>query len=409
MTQIVVNSNAYSDDGSSSRDMRSGGFRQWLLPMLGDVMLQTSSDAASAEDAKAATEEIKDQAELAASQAAESALAASQALSTVLETGSGWSPVFHIAVDSDRYVLQIVDWTGGLQAKPVTGYLSDSGLVANIEDGLNIRGAVHYSDLLGNPTLGTAAALNVPTQAGAVATPEEVVRGDDPRLIDANSRGSLVISSSQQISKNMFGSARFLCLEMVGGGESGSARVAEGSLSGAYGATSGGRGAPLLTRIVSIAELPDLIDVVIGSGGAPSSASRNATGSSGATAESTKNIGGDSVFAASLVAPGGGKDIVDVPTGPGNMLRNPPHGAGTTNNNGLAGPTYDSAFFGTGAAAKTNAGAGVYENTLTGNAGPVPGSGGGSCLNFVPSGNAGKTATAISGAGAPGQVTLKWW
>lgn len=219
--------------------------------------------------------------------------------------------------------------------------------------------------------------------------------------------GSLTITSSQQIPKSLFGPAKFAYLEMVGGGESGVAKVSEGTLSGSYGAATGGRGAPLLTRLLSIDELPDLIDVVIGSGGTSSSTSRNTIGSNGVVS-TPQNIGGDSVFA-SLVAPGGGKVFLDVPTGAGNTIRNPPIGAGTLSGSGLPDTTYVSAFFGTGAAAKTNASANIYQESLTGNAGPVPGAGGGGCLNFVPPGNAGKVATAISGPGAAGRVTLKWW
>ena len=30
MSSVVLNGNAYSDDGSQSRDMRNGGYRNWL-------------------------------------------------------------------------------------------------------------------------------------------------------------------------------------------------------------------------------------------------------------------------------------------------------------------------------------------------------------------------------------------
>lgn len=175
MTQVVLNGNAYSDDGSSSRDMRSGGFRQWLLLMLGDAMIEAGQAANGAsDDAEAAG--VSEQA------AAQSARAAEQALQQVLNTGSGWSPVLQIAVDGTRYVLQVLDWTGGLGPKPAVGYLAATGVVPEIADGLNIRGAVAYSDLTGKPTLGTAAALDVPAAAGEAASAAQVVRGDDPRL-----------------------------------------------------------------------------------------------------------------------------------------------------------------------------------------------------------------------------------
>lgn len=53
----------------------------------------------------------------------------------------GWSPVFGIAVDSDRRVVQLVDWVGGEGTKPSSGqYIGASGLVTDIEDAVNIRG-----------------------------------------------------------------------------------------------------------------------------------------------------------------------------------------------------------------------------------------------------------------------------
>lgn len=39
MTQVLVNGNLYSDDGSTSKDMQHGGHRQHLLPMISDLMI----------------------------------------------------------------------------------------------------------------------------------------------------------------------------------------------------------------------------------------------------------------------------------------------------------------------------------------------------------------------------------
>lgn len=50
---------------------------------------------------------------------------------------------------------------------------------------------VSYLDLANRPTLGTAAALNVPANAGAAAAAGEVVRGDDSRLSGLASVGNL--------------------------------------------------------------------------------------------------------------------------------------------------------------------------------------------------------------------------
>ena len=51
MSNIVINGNAYSDDGSASRDMRGGGHESWLLPMLADTMTEVAAAAGSASDA----------------------------------------------------------------------------------------------------------------------------------------------------------------------------------------------------------------------------------------------------------------------------------------------------------------------------------------------------------------------
>lgn len=58
MTTVTANGHTYSDDGSTSRDMNEGGFRDYLLPMLGDVMVASNAvlvgAAASASTAQTA-------------------------------------------------------------------------------------------------------------------------------------------------------------------------------------------------------------------------------------------------------------------------------------------------------------------------------------------------------------------
>lgn len=62
--------------------------------------------------------------------------------------------------DGERLVQQVIDWTGGTGAKPaVNGYVGASGIVANISDAVDIRGA-------------TGSAVNAPfynTEAEAIA------------------------------------------------------------------------------------------------------------------------------------------------------------------------------------------------------------------------------------------------
>lgn len=71
MTQVTVNGNKYSDDGSTPRDMNNGGFRQQLLPMISDTMIDTSGKVAAAAH----------QAELAQAAADAAAVSASTAVS----------------------------------------------------------------------------------------------------------------------------------------------------------------------------------------------------------------------------------------------------------------------------------------------------------------------------------------
>lgn len=51
MTQITINGNTYSDDGSSPKDMQAYGYLTHLLPMIGDVAIVGGEVAANAEQA----------------------------------------------------------------------------------------------------------------------------------------------------------------------------------------------------------------------------------------------------------------------------------------------------------------------------------------------------------------------
>lgn len=53
----------------------------------------------------------------------------------------GWSPALAVIADDQRRVLQVIDWVGGAGSKPATGdYVGLTGLVAAIEDAIDIRG-----------------------------------------------------------------------------------------------------------------------------------------------------------------------------------------------------------------------------------------------------------------------------
>ena len=66
-------------------------------------------------------------------------------------SGSGWSPLLRlIAHDNNtKAALQVHDWIGGSGTKPATGYIGATGFVTNIEDSVNVRGAVGATGLTG--------------------------------------------------------------------------------------------------------------------------------------------------------------------------------------------------------------------------------------------------------------------
>ena len=67
---------------------------------------------------------------------------------------NAWSPELAVVTSGSRRVLQVVDWFGGQGTKPATGqYIGSSGLVTNINNAVNIRGAAG-EDALGSGIIG---------------------------------------------------------------------------------------------------------------------------------------------------------------------------------------------------------------------------------------------------------------
>lgn len=86
MTAATVNGHVYSDDGSAARDMRDGGHRQWLLPMIADtaaVATALSAAAAAAGDSAVAAAAAALAAAASESTATDAAAAAEAAAASV--------------------------------------------------------------------------------------------------------------------------------------------------------------------------------------------------------------------------------------------------------------------------------------------------------------------------------------
>lgn len=60
----------------------------------------------------------------------------------LIKGDGGWTPVLAVVDDGERRVQQVVDWTGGEGTKPaVNQYVGETGLVADIDDAIDVRGA----------------------------------------------------------------------------------------------------------------------------------------------------------------------------------------------------------------------------------------------------------------------------
>ncbi|MER2540470.1 MAG: hypothetical protein ABTQ26_14625, partial [Azonexus sp.] len=191
MTAVTINGNAYSDDGTQSRDMRFGGHQTWLLPMLQDAMVkvEASTDAAVSADSSAAAA------------AASAATAANYA--AALKGTSATSLTISVASKSlttqtgkqfaaGQYVMLVdhatpAQWMLG----SVTSYNSGTGaLVVNVEDAAG-AGTIALWDILPSGKRGATGSTGLP---GAVSIPYAAktsaytaVAADKGKLIDCTS------------------------------------------------------------------------------------------------------------------------------------------------------------------------------------------------------------------------------
>lgn len=90
MTQITVNGNTYSDAGEAANDMRGGGHRTHLLPMLGDAITDLAAKQAAAElaETNAAASEAAAAVSAASAAALAGAFVGTSTTSLLIELGS---------------------------------------------------------------------------------------------------------------------------------------------------------------------------------------------------------------------------------------------------------------------------------------------------------------------------------
>jgi hypothetical protein len=105
---------------------------------------------------------------------------------------AGWSPVLAIASDGARRVFEVVDWVGGEGTPPTgTGYVGETGLEADIGDGVDVRGPA------GANGAGTG---NVVGPAGATDGRVALFDGTTGELLkEAGPLGGAVLSATKRV------------------------------------------------------------------------------------------------------------------------------------------------------------------------------------------------------------------
>lgn len=183
MTNVVINGNTYSDDGSAARDMRSGGHRSWLLPMLADAM--TSVNAADA-DATAAA------ASASSAQTYAAALQATSVTSNSVGTGSktwavGTGKQFAVGM---RVMVVQTSTPANYCYGDVTAY-SSGNLTVNVTAtggaGAGITAWSVFLSGLQGAAGGTGLTGSFDIIYAAKTTTYSIVTGDKAKLIDATS------------------------------------------------------------------------------------------------------------------------------------------------------------------------------------------------------------------------------
>ena len=225
---------------------------------------------------------------------------------------------------------------------------------------------------------------------------------------DAASRGSLTITTSQNINKSIFGTATLVRVLLRAGAASGGAAV--GTTTAFSFQADGGEGGEFVECLLRAADLPSSIEVIIGSGGASVTCTY-------LTANLTVigKKGGDSVFNGSLRALGGVPAASTADIGKGTDKKNL-SGKNGGSGAGSVADANSSVHGGGGGGSNNRPTPGTSQTAGRGGAGKMAtvsgdkaedglapsGGGGGIRLNTV-------GGFATSGAGAPGNCELTWW
>lgn len=373
MTNVVINGNAYSDDGSASRDMRGGGHESWLLPMMADTMTEVAAAAGSASDA-ADSATAADLSATAASNYAAALIATSTSSVTIgtgsktfaTQTGKQFTPgAWVIAIDQ----ASTANWLTGT----ITSYAAGSLVIDAVATG--------GSGTIAAWTLVVSGARGADGPAGT-GLPSYGV-GDALRLLGMNAAGdatawqtmplrniSIYTSSGTFVPDANNLSNKYLVILVAGGGSgarSGTATPARGGQSGGH--------------VIGIMQITSTQTITIGAGGASVSADTT-----------SGNDGSDSSIGSLAVAKGG------VGGGTSAITGVPSSATGTTPAGCISSPGQ--------AAPEPVSNSGIGGASILGNAVWVAGTD--QPASVYGAGGSGSRSGKLSGAGGDGVCIIVW-
>lgn len=201
MTNIVINGNAYSDDGTAARDMRQGGHRLWLLPLAGDVATVGAAASASAAAASASAAAAASSAANLVGTSASSVAIGTGSKSFTASTGRQWGVgQYLIAVDAAN--------PANTMNGQITAYNSGTGaltinVTASTGGGTISSWNIYVSGTPG-PTgsTGSTGASGASLPRMAVSSNTAIGAVDNGKLIDASGTITLTFAAPATLAAN---------------------------------------------------------------------------------------------------------------------------------------------------------------------------------------------------------------